>query len=184
MPTKSRASSVPLARRLVQLFTGDGRGKTSAALGTVMRASGYGLMICVVFFMKGKHELGEYKVLSELDNVDWTAFGRSSLLGPEDISAEDRELGEKALMLAKRAIESGQYDLVVMDEINTAVAWKIVGLESVLKLIKDKPDNVELILTGRYAVPQLVATADLVTKMVNIKHPYDKGIEARKGIDY
>ena len=184
MPVKSRASSSPLARGLVQLFTGDGRGKTSAALGTVMRASGYGLKICVVFFMKGKHRLGEYKVLSELANVDWTVFGRGSLLGPEDINVEDRELGRKALMAARRAVENGQYDLVVMDEINTAVAWKIVGLESVLELIKDKPDNVELILTGRYAVPQLVATADLVTEMVNIKHPYDKGIEARKGIDY
>ncbi len=184
MPTKSRASSSPLARGLVQLFTGDGRGKTSAALGTVMRASGYGLKIYVAFFMKGKHRLGEYKVLSELANVDWAAFGRDGLLGPEDIRAEDRELGGKALMAARRAVESGQYDLVVMDEINTAAAWKIVGLESVLKLIKDKPDNVELILTGRYAVPQLVAAADLVTEMVNIKHPFDKGIEARKGIDY
>ena len=71
-----------------------------------------------------------------------------------------------------------------MDEINTAVAWKIVDLEIVLKLINDKPDNVELILTGRYAVPEMVAAADLVTEMTNIKHPYDKGIEARKGIDY
>lgn len=184
MPVNRRASSSPLARGLVQIFTGDGRGKTSAALGTVMRASGYGLKICVVFFMKGKYRLGEYKVLSELANVDWAVFGRDSLLGLEDIMVEDRELGRKALMAARRAVESGQYDLVVMDEINTAIAWKIVVLESVLKLIKDKPDNVELILTGRYAVPQLVAAADLVTEMVNIKHPYDKGIEARKGIDY
>ncbi len=184
MPVKSRASSSPLARGLVQVFTGDGRGKTSAALGTAMRASGYGLKTCVVFFMKGKHRLGEYKVLSELANVDWIAFGRGSLLGSEDIRAEDRELGRKALIAARRAMESGQYDLVVMDEINTAAAWKVVNLESVLKLIKDKPDNVELILTGRYAVPEMVAAADLVTEMTNIKHPYDKGIEARKGIDY
>jgi cob(I)alamin adenosyltransferase len=149
-----------------------------------MRASGYGLKVFVVFFMKGKHRLGEYRVLSGLDGVDWTVFGRGSLLGPEDIRAEDRELGSKALTAARRAVENGQYDLVVMDEINTAVAWKIVDLESVLKLIKDKPDNVELILTGRYAEPQLIAAADLVTEMVNIKHPYDKGIGARKGIDY
>lgn len=149
-----------------------------------MRASGYGLKIYVVFFMKGEHRRGEYRVLSGLDGVDWAVFGRDSLLGPENIRAEDRELGRKALMAARRAVESGQYDLVVMDEINTAVAWKIIGLESVLELIKDKPDNVELVLTGRYAAPQLVAAADLVTEMVNIKHPYDKGIEAREGIDY
>lgn len=184
MPADSSSSSISLSRGLVQIFTGDGRGKTSAALGTVMRATGHGLKTYITFFMKGKRNLGEYKVLSELDNVDWDIFGRNDLLGPSDIVPQDRELGQLALAATEKAIKSGEYDLVVLDEVNTATAWKIVDLEDVVRLIKEKPTNVELILTGRYASPRLIELADQVTNMVSVKHPYDKGIAARKGIDY
>jgi len=180
MPHKSFS----LAKGLVQVFMGRGRGKTSVALGTVMRASGWGLKTYIAFFLKGKHEVGEYKTLSRLPNVDWAVCGRSGFRGPPNITPEDKELARQALASASKALKSGNYDLVVLDEVNMAVTWKVIDLEDVIRLIKEKPPNVELILTGRDADPRLFELADLVTEMVNIKHPYDKGMLARKGIDY
>jgi len=184
MPSNKFSSSQSSAKGLVQIFTGNGRGKTSAALGTVMRASGYGLKTYIIFFLKGRHDLGEYKVLSQLPNVDWAIFGRNDFFGPSDATPKDRELTGLALASARKALRSGQYDLVVLDEVNTAAAWGFIELEDVVRLIKEKPSDVELILTGRYADVRLFELADLVTEMVSIKHPYDEGMGARRGIDY
>lgn len=169
---------------LVQVFTGDGKGKTTAAMGTVLRAAAYGLRICVVFFMKGKIPSGEHTSLSLLPNVTvlkpvWRGFVKQASLKPED-----KELARQTFEQAREAVMSGDYDIVVLDEINIAVSFDLVDVVAVLKLIEDKPKNVELILTGRRAKPELLERADLVTEMRKVKHPYDKGTKARKGLDY
>jgi cob(I)alamin adenosyltransferase len=169
---------------LVQVFTGNGKGKTTAALGTVMRAAGHGLRICLIFFMKGSHDYGEYHTLSRLPNVDYASFGLREFSDPEHPKPEAIEQAEKALAAARQAITGGRYDLVVLDEVNVAVSFKLLAVEDVLKLIQDKPANVELILTGRYADARLIEAADLVTEMVKVKHPFDRGVKARRGIEY
>jgi cob(I)alamin adenosyltransferase len=169
---------------LVQVFTGDGKGKTSAALGTVLRALGNGLRVYIAFFMKGDYPYGERNILSQLPNVNMASFGSRKFVDPANIKPEEIEQAKEALSAAREAMLSGNYDLVVLDEVNVAVAWKLVQLDEVIKLISDKPQNVELILTGRSADTKLIQQADLVTEMLNIKHPYDEGIMARKGIEY
>jgi len=166
------------------VFTGDGKGKTSAALGVVLRALGHGLRVFIVFFMKGDYPYGERAVLSKLPNVTVASFGSKRFIDPSNVKPEEIEQARQALAAARRATLSGGYDLVVLDEVNLAVAWKLVELDDVLKLIDEKPTNVELILTGRQAPVELIRRADLVTEMLKIKHPYDEGVAARVGIDY
>ncbi len=174
-----------LSRGLVQIFTGDGKGKTSAALGTVLRALGHGLRVYFVFFMKGDYPYGERNILSKLPNIEVVSFGhRDCFVDLANIKPEEKEQARQALAAAREAMLSGNYDLIVLDEVNVAVAFKLVELDEVIKLIDDKPPNVELILTGRKADTKLVQLADLVTEMLKIKHPYDVGVVARKGIEY
>ena len=172
------------SRGLVQVFTGDGKGKTTAALGTVIRALGQGQRVYIVFFMKGNYPYGERKILAQLPNVDIASFGSLEFVDPTDVKPEAREQARLALLAARGAVLSGNYDIVVLDEVNVAVAFRLIELGEVVKLIKDKLPNVELILTGRKAAPELIKLADLVTECVKIKHPYDKGIESRRGIEY
>lgn len=180
----SSLSSEPSKRGLVQIFTGDGKGKTTAALGVVLRALGHGLRVCIVAFMKGGYPYGEWEVLSKLPNVRIARFGSATFTDPTNVKPEEKEQAKLALSTARKAMLSGDYDLVVLDEVNIATAWKLVELDEVVKLIRDKPQNVELVLTGRHADTKLVQLADLVTECLKIKHPYDKGIVARRGIDY
>jgi len=169
---------------LVQVFTGNGKGKTSAALGAVLRAVGHGLKVYIVFFMKGKYPYGEFSTLPKLPNVDVASFGLRCLINPAEINPEEIEQAKLALSVARKAMLSGNYDMVVLDEVNVALYFKLIELDEVVRLIGDKPRNVELILTGRYADAKLIELADLVTEMVKLKHPYDKGVKARKGIEY
>jgi len=183
-PPSDVSSPPPLEKGLVQVFTGEGRGKTSAALGTVIRALGNGLRVFIVVFMKAGHPSGEWDVLSKLQNVGVARFGAGSFVDPANIKPQDREEAARALVAAHQAMLSGEYDLVVLDEVNVAVAWKLIELEDVISLIGEKPTDVELILTGRGADKEIVRVADLVTEMLNIKHPYDEGTAARRGIEY
>ena len=180
----SFSPSEPFTKGLVQVFTGDGRGKTTAALGTVIRALGHGLRAYIVYFMKGSYPYGEGNILSKLPNVTMASFGSLEFVDPANVKPEEKEQARQALAAAREAMLSGNYDLVVLDEVNLAAAWKLVELDEVVRLITDKPQNVELILTGRQADTKLVQVADLVTEMLKIKHPYDKEIIARKGIEY
>ena len=177
-------SSKSVSRGLVQVFTGDGKGKTTAALGTVLRALGHGLRVYIVHFMKGDYPYGEQYILSKLPNVTIDRFGQKGFVDPANIKPEEKEEAQKALATGREAMLSGDYDLVVLDEVNVAVGWKLLELDEVVRLINDKPDNVELILTGRRADARIVEMADLVTECSKIKHPYDKGIKARAGIEY
>jgi len=171
-------------RGLVQVFTGNGKGKTTAALGTILRAAGHGLRIFIVFFMKGDYNLGEYASLKKLPDVNIASFGLRRLIDPANVDPEDIRQAKLALEAAREAALNGKYDLVVLDEVNVAVEYKLVELDDVIDLVNRKPENVELILTGRYAHKRLIEIADLVTEMVKVKHPFDKGIDARKGIEY
>jgi cob(I)alamin adenosyltransferase len=174
-----------IQKGLVQVFTGAGKGKTTAALGTVLRAAGQGLKVFVVFFIKGDYAYGEYATLPKLPDVETAAFGLRQFIYQNDkVNPEEKEQAKAALAKAREVMLSKRYDIVVLDEINMAVYFKLLKLEDVIQLIKDKPENVELILTGRNADEKIIAMADLVTEMVKIKHPYDKGINARKGIEY
>jgi cob(I)alamin adenosyltransferase len=134
--------------------------------------------------MKGDYPYGECKILSQLPNVKIAKFGSQQFIDPTNIKPEEKEQARQALAAAREAVLSGSYDLVVLDEVNLAVAWNLVELDEVIRLISDKPRNVELILTGRKADTKLIQLADLVTEMLEIKHPYDEGIKARGGIEY
>ena len=169
---------------LVQVFTGSGKGKTSAALGTVIRALGHGFQVCVIHFMKGSFPYGEQKVLGSLPNVTLQIFGRLSFVNPNNPDEEDKEEARKALEAGRRAVMSGDYDLVVLDEVNVASAWGLVSVDDVVRLIEARPPHVDVILTGRYADKRLIEIADLVTEMNAIKHPFEKGIEARAGCEF
>jgi len=168
---------------MVEVFTGDGKGKTSAALGMILRALGHGLRVYIVFFMKGSFPYGEQKTLSQLPDVTFDQFGFETFCDPANIKPEEKEQAQKALSAAREAMLSGNYDMVILDEVNVASGWKLIDPSQVVQLIKDKPENVELILTGRYADPRIIELADLVTNMTKVKHPYDRGILARKGFD-
>ena len=169
---------------LVQVFTGNGKGKTTAALGTILRAAGHGFRIFIVFFMKGDYKYGEFSTLSSLPNVDTASFGFRHLIDPANIKPEEKEQARMALSTAREAVLGGNHDLVVLDEVNVALGFNLIELDEVRELIKAKPPHVELILTGRYADTELIEMADLVTEMVKVKHPFDKGTKARKGIEY
>jgi cob(I)alamin adenosyltransferase len=169
---------------LVEIFTGEGKGKTSAALGAIIRALGHGLRVYIVFFMKGDFPYGEQKILCQLPNCTMERFGFQEFVDPTHPKPEEKAEARKALEAARKAMLSKKYDVVILDEVNVAAAWKLIDVDDVVKLIEDKPEKVELILTGRYADPKIVKLADLVTEMIKIKHPYDKGILSRKGVEY
>lgn len=177
--------SQQLDQGLVSIFTGDGKGKTTAAIGSVIRAAGHGLKSFIIYFMKGKDYIhGENNILSQLPNAKTASFGQPGWIDRENIKAENRDQAALALATARGAINSGEYDIIVLDEINVAINYGLIELDDVIKLIKDKPKQVELILTGRYADDRLIETADLVTEMQMVKHPYAQGIKARRGIDF
>jgi cob(I)alamin adenosyltransferase len=134
--------------------------------------------------MKDNFPFGEQKILSQLANVSFTSYGSSELVDPQNIKLQQKEAAQEGLRAACTALKSGRYDLVVLDEVNVATGWGLVDVNDVLTLVKEKPAQVELILTGRYAPPELVAQADLVTEMCNRKHPFEKGVSARTGIEY
>lgn len=173
-----------LQQGLIQIFTGDGKGKTTAAIGTIIRALGNNLKVYVAVFMKGDYPYGEWAFLSKFSNITIERFGSQEFCDPSNVKPEEREQARLALNAARNAMLSGKYDIILLDEINVTVGWNLIPLNDVLKLIDEKPPHVELILTGRRADTELVKRADLVTEMLKIKHPYDKGISARKGIEY
>jgi len=173
-----------LEKGLVQVYTGNGKGKTSAAFGIALRAIGRGLKVYIIQFIKGGFDYGELYMIDKLPNLKLKAFGRGKFITEKPPGNEDIKLAEQALQLAKKVVESGEYDIVILDEINVALNLELISLEKVLELIKSKPKRVELVLTGRYAPNEIIKVADLVTEMKEVKHPFNKGYEARKGIEY
>lgn len=184
-PNKAKEQKPRLEKGLVSILTGAGKGKTTSAIGSVVRAVGHGLRAYVVFFAKGnKYEHGEFKVLAGLPNVTMANFGQRGWIAKGRTTPEQREQAHQAIEAAHQAMLSGEYDLVVLDEINIAISSKLIEVDEIVRLIEQKPPNVELILTGRDANPRLVKMADLVSEILMIKHPFTEGVKARKGIEY
>jgi cob(I)alamin adenosyltransferase len=173
-----------LEKGLVQVYTGNGKGKSSAAFGLALRAIGRGLKVYIIQFIKGGFDYGELYVVDKLPNLTLKAFGRGRFVTEKPPGKVDVQLAEEALALAEKVVKSGEYDIVILDEINVALNLNVIEIEKVVELIKNKPKHVELVLTGRYAPDEIVEAADLVTEMREVKHPYNKGFQARKGIEY
>jgi cob(I)alamin adenosyltransferase len=173
-----------LEKGLVQVYTGCGKGKTSAAFGLALRAIGRGLKVYIIQFIKGGFDYGEMYTVEKLPNLTLKAFGRGKFVMTKPPEKEDVTLAEEAVQLAEEVVQSGKYDVVILDEINVALSLKLINLEQVLRLIERKPKHVELVLTGRDAPTEMVEVADLVTEMKEVKHPYKKGLQARKGVEY
>jgi cob(I)alamin adenosyltransferase len=174
---------MPLEQGCVQVYTGNGKGKTTAALGLALRAVGRGLKVCIFQFIKGGGPYGEHSAAEKLAPLlTIIQTGRPGWVNTKDIT-EDRLLAQKALEQARELLNSGDYDIFVCDEINGAVGFGLIDVEQVLDLIRIKPAQVELVLTGRNADERVMAAADLVTEMREIKHYYKAGVPARTGIE-
>ena len=173
-----------LENGLVQVYTGDGKGKTSAAFGAALRAIGRDMKVYIIQFIKGGFDYGELYIVEKLPNLRLTAFGRGRFVTEVSPHEEDVKLAREAFELAEKVVQSGEYDMVILDEINVALNLKLVNIDEALQLIKNKPKHVELILTGRYAHSKIIEAADLVTEMREIKHPFTQGVKPRKGIEY
>ena len=172
---------------LLVVYTGNGKGKTTAALGMCVRAVGYNWHIAVVQFVKGSWKYGELKGIKKLaPNVELTVIGEGfvGILDDTKEFSEHQEAARKGLKLATEKLTSGAYQLVILDELNVALDLKLVDREQVEALLNARPENLDLVITGRGAPDWLIERADLVTEMTEIKHPYQKGIQAKKGIDW
>jgi cob(I)alamin adenosyltransferase len=173
-------------RGLILINTGPGKGKTTAALGTALRAVGNGMKVLVLQFLKGSWHYGELDAVEAFGgNFVLKQMGRGFVkIGGAETDPEDIRLVEEAWAEARAAIESGAWDMVVLDEINYAINYKMLDAAMVAEALKQKPEMVHVILTGRNAHPLLVELADTVTEMREVKHAYQKGILAQRGIEY
>ncbi|MBN1275550.1 cob(I)yrinic acid a,c-diamide adenosyltransferase [Candidatus Woesearchaeota archaeon] len=174
---------------LVHVYTGNGKGKTTAALGLAMRALEHGLNVSMLQFLKGGLYIGELSAPSRFSGkFSIEQFGKGSEDEPsyEDFSPDDadRERALRGLARARELLSQGQTDVLILDEVHVALQLRHLTIEEVLSLVREKPDNVELVLTGRYAPREIIAVGDYVTEMHAHEHPYNKGILGRKGIDY
>jgi len=173
-----------MEKGLIQVYTGNGKGKTTAALGVALRAVGHGLKVFVIQFMKGNINYGELESVKRLSPcLTIKQMGRETFVSKTNPDPIDIKMAQEGFALAEKAIKSGEFDIVILDEINVAIDYGLIPLSDLLQLLDSKPDSVELILTGRNAKPEIMDKADLVTEMVDRKHYYDRGIKARKGIE-
>ena len=168
---------------LVEVYTGDGKGKTTAALGLALRAAGHGLHTYFGQFLKGR-PTGELKAARMLEPyLTIEQFGEAGFVASKG-DAHQAALVRKGLQRVHHILASGEYDIIVLEEINVALDLELVSLEEVLALLEERPSEVELVLTGRGAPQELISRADLVTEMVAVKHPYGLGVKARPGIEF
>ena len=176
--------TIKTAKGLVIVITGNGKGKTTAAFGQALRAIGQGYKVFVLQFMKGR-KYGEFIAAEKyLPHLTIRMSGLDSFVMRDNPAAIDIELAQKGLDMAKKVIKSGKYDMVILDEINVALDFKLIALTEVIELINNKPSNLDLILTGRYAPPEIIELADTVSEIKEIKHHYAAGIKDRVGIEY
>ncbi len=169
----------------VQIYTGNGKGKTTAALGLIIRALGSGMRVFLCQFMKN-NDTGELKIFDRFtEQIKVIQCGLGKFCTDRENPGQDHiDAAQKGFEKAKKALNSEEYDLVVLDEINVALYYNLLPIEDVIGLIKSRPIHTELVLTGRYADKKLYDYADLITEMKEIKHYYKKGVEQRKGIEY
>jgi cob(I)alamin adenosyltransferase len=173
-----------MEKGLIQVYTGNGKGKTTAALGLALRAAGHRMKVLVIQFMKGNVNYGEIRSSRKLSPyLTIRQKGQKAFVSKNHADPLDLKLAREGFLMAKKAIESKRYDVVILDEINQVIDYGLIPLSDLLQLIDSKPQTVELILTGRNAKPEVMERADLVTEMLPRKHYYDKGVQARKGIE-
>lgn len=170
-------------RGLILVHTGNGKGKSSSAFGVIIRALGWGKTVGVVQFIKGKWITGERQFFDKLGRVDWHTMGDGFTWDTQD-KDKDIEAAVAAFAKAKTLMASGDYDLIVLDEINIAMRYDYLSIEAVLDGLKARSDRTSVILTGRDAKPELCDYADLVSEMREIKHPFKVGIKAQRGLDF
>ncbi|HHU85291.1 MAG TPA: cob(I)yrinic acid a,c-diamide adenosyltransferase [Peptococcaceae bacterium] len=170
---------------MVHVYTGGGKGKTTAALGLALRVIGHGGKVFMLQFMKGSKNYGELKAADKyLPNLTIVQSGLETFVSKEEPAEVDIRLALEGLALAKKVVAENYYDLVILDEINVALDFKLIPLKDVLELIKNKPDEMELVLTGRYAPREIIEVGDVVSDVTLVNHPYYHGVEARQGIEF
>jgi len=172
-------------KRITQIDTGNGKGKTTAALGLILRALGSGFKVAMVQFLKAHSDSGEIQLIKErFPEIEIHQFGTERFITKNNFHEEDIKEAKNGLEKAKELIISKEFDLIVLDEINVVIYFGMIDEKEIAELIKNKPSNLELVLTGRYAPKEIIDLAELVTEMKDIKHPYNNGLQARKGIEY
>jgi cob(I)alamin adenosyltransferase len=182
--TITRAGATkPVKKGLIIVHTGDGKGKTTAALGIALRACGYGMKVIMLQFFKGKWKYGELRSAPKLGSFEIQPMGQGFTWESKDVEV-DKAMVRTAWQAAKEKILSGHYDIVILDEINYALSYGFLPVEDIVDFLKNKPAMLHVILTGRDAKPEIMEIADLVTEMRQIKHPFEHGISAQKGIEF
>ncbi|MGI6629140.1 MAG: cob(I)yrinic acid a,c-diamide adenosyltransferase [Bacillota bacterium] len=174
-----------LTQGLIQIYTGNAKGKSTAAFGLAVRAAGHGFKVIVIQFMKTGSYYGEIPGLKRLaPEVEIHSYGKEGFISQRGVTEEDISLAHKALAHAERAFADPETDILILDEINNALYYELLTVEEVLRFLDQKPEHVEVVMTGRNAPRELIEKAHLVTEMKEIKHPYQQGIASRKGIEY
>lgn len=171
-------------RGLIIVYTGEGKGKTSAALGIAMRSAGWGDKVAIVQFIKGYKETGEWKLIDQIKEIDifQTMDDKVMVIGKPN--KKHKIASAKALKLAKKLISDGKHKIIILDEINNAICYDLVEAGEIIALLADRPVEQTVVLTGRGAPPEVIEIADLVTEMKEIKHPFKSGVVAKKGVDF
>ncbi len=169
---------------MLQIYTGQGKGKTTAALGLALRLVGAGKKVLLVQFLKDGRS-SEIKAIEKyLPNFKVRTFGRRVFLNERNLTKKDFELVRQGFDLARQAVQSRKYNLIILDEVNVAVSLRLLKKEDLISFVKKVPNRIEIVLTGRQASREIVRLADLVTEMKETKHYFKKGLKARKGIEY
>jgi cob(I)alamin adenosyltransferase len=175
---------MPLTKGTVQVYTGDGKGKTTAALGLALRACGHDFKVLMIQFMKGSTNYGEVMISDKVPGFKLVQSGLPTFVEKDNPSEEDLRLAREGMQLAAKAVEQASCDILILDEVNVAVDYGLVSVKDVLDLIGKRPPTMEVILTGRYAPEEFLEVADLVTEMKEIKHHFAGGLQMREGIEY
>ncbi len=173
----------------IQVYTGDGKGKTTASLGLAMRALGRGWNVLIVMFTKGGNDYGELYSFSQLcedlkGKVKIVQAGLDRIVYSQNISDQDKKLIQEGWNVAKKAIKNDEYQLIILDEANIAIDLNLINLDEMLEVLKNKPEDMEIVLTGRNAKKEIIDIAHLVSEILPVKHYWDIGIKARKGIEF
>ncbi len=169
---------------MIQIYTGNGKGKTTAALGLALRAVGHNKKVIMIQFMKGKINYGELKSAMMLKNFKIEQYGRPDFVDKDHPAKIDIELAKKGFERAKEIIKGKKFDIVILDELNVAVDYGLISVKEVVELLKKTPKKMEIIITGRYMPEEFKAYADLISEIIEVKHYFQKGTKARKGIEY
>lgn len=187
LPVNRRRTDTVESEGLVQVYTGDGKGKTTAAFGLALRAAGHGLKVCIIQFLKSpRFKAGEHQAIRKVPGVAVFKFGGAFILSEMDekVLEDARRSCAEAMSLARKKLSQKDLDILILDEINVALSLGLVELGEVLRFVSGRPRHLEMVLTGRGAPPELIEAADLVTEMRALKHPFEKGLAARKGIEF